>query len=139
MKHTHKWVKALTESLEAEVDEATRERILVACGRSCIPRSFVKKARKLWEGTRDIDAFLEALGGEWSHLKPEDDGVFVEYDKCYCPLVKTYPEAMTPTWCNCSRGWAKELFETALGRQVEVEMLDTIRQGGEKCRFQVHL
>lgn len=139
MKHTHKWVKALMESLEAEVDEATRERILISCGRACIPRSFVNKARKMWERNPDIDSFLEALGGEWSHLRLEGDKVFAEYEECYCPLVKTYPEAMSPTWCHCSRGWTKELFESALGREVEVEMLDTILQGGERCRFQVFL
>ena len=139
MEHTHKWLKSLIESLEAEVDEATRERILIACGRGCIPRDFVEKARGIWERDPEIDGFLRALSGEWDHLKLDGGEVLLEYDRCYCPLVKTIPGEMSLTWCNCSRGWAKELFESALGREVEVEMLETVLHGGDKCRFRVIL
>jgi predicted hydrocarbon binding protein len=127
----------LIEALELEVDEGTRESVLMSCGRRCISRSFVKKAQEIRATSEGLDGFLQGLGEEWDHLKVEDDGIYVQYDKCYCPFVRDYPEPMSPTWCHCSRGWINELFESTLGAPVGAEMLSSIRQGDEVCRFKV--
>jgi hypothetical protein len=43
------------------------------------------------------------------------------------------------TYCNCSRGWAKALFEGATGKPVEVIMEKSIISGDSECRFRVLL
>ncbi|MGD2141870.1 MAG: DUF6144 family protein [Candidatus Bathyarchaeota archaeon] len=139
MKHAHRWIAALVEALESEVDEEVMEKILIGCGRSCISKSFVDKARRISKESSNLNEFLESLGEEWSHLKLENDEVYVEYERCFCPFVKNYPGTMSSTWCNCSRGWTKELFETVLEKPVKVEMMSTIRQGSDICRFKVKL
>ena len=139
MNHTHRWITALVEAMEAEVDQKIRESILINCGRSCISRSFIKKAQKLWKDSEDLESFLKGLGEMWWHLKMEGEEVYVEYDRCYCPFLKTYSKKILPTWCNCSRGWTKELFESALDRPVGVELIKSIRLGDDVCRFKVIL
>jgi len=42
------------------------------------------------------------------------------------------------SFCNCSRGWLMEIFETVLEEPVTVEMEDSIMKGGEQCRFSVY-
>jgi predicted hydrocarbon binding protein len=139
MKHQQKWIVSLMDSLDALVDEKTRVRVLENCGRNCIPRSFVKRAKTCKEGARNNDEFLERLSKVWRHLQRDGDKVYVVYEKCYCPLVKAYPDKLSPTFCNCSRGWVKELFESVLEKPVNVVLEKSIKQGNDICKFRVCL
>ena len=139
MSHLQRWIETLMANLDAHVDEETRVRVLENCGRTCIPASLVKKARACKKRTPDMDGFLDELGQIWSHLHREGEDVYAIYEKCYCPLVKSYPGQLSPTFCNCSRGWIKELFEQALERPVDVELQQSIKQGDPLCRFLVRL
>jgi len=139
MSHMHRWIAALMDNLDAQVDEQTRTSVLENCGRACIPRSFVEKAVACRRRTEDLDGFLNELGKMWSHLRRDGDRVYVIYDACYCSLVKGYPGQLSPIFCNCSRGWIKELFEKALERHVEVELEQSIKQGDPVCKFLVRL
>jgi predicted ArsR family transcriptional regulator len=44
--------------------------------------------------------------------------------------------AFSATYCSC--GWYRQLFETLLDGPVEVELLGSIVQGDERCRFLIH-
>jgi predicted hydrocarbon binding protein len=139
MKHLHRWIKSLIDNLDAHVDEKTRVKVLENCGRTCISRDLIKKAQACKNSAKDIEEFLDKLSQIWSHLQRDDDEIHVVYEKCYCPLVKAYPEKLSPTFCNCSRGWIKELFESVLERPVDVEIEKSIRQGDDVCKFRVLL
>ena len=58
-------------------------------------------------------------------------------EQCGCPLVRAGWVRPSPAFCNCSRGWVKAVFETALGRPVEVELGQAIGRGDPVCRFLV--
>ena len=139
MKHLHRWIKGLMDGLDSKVDERTRTRVLEDCGRVCISSSFIKRVKHVWERSGDLDSFLENVGEVWGHIKREGDVIYVEYGECYCPLVKGYPEKISSSWCNCSRGWLLELFERALGRPVKIELEKSIKQGDDICRFRILL
>ena len=139
MKHSHKWIKSLITALETELDEKTRAKILENCGRNCITHSFILRAKACKKDAKNQKEFLDKLSKVWKHLHLEGDNVYVVYEKCYCPFVKAYPEKLSPTWCNCSRGWIKELFESALGKPVDVKLEKSIKQGDNICKFKVRL
>jgi predicted hydrocarbon binding protein len=52
---------------------------------------------------------------------------------------KILPSKLSATYCTCSRGWAKALFEEALGRPVEVIMEESIVKGDKQCKFRIVL
>jgi len=139
MTHLQKWIVSLMDSLDALVDEKTRVRVLENCGRNCIPRSLVRRAQACKKSAKDNNEFLDRLSKIWSHLQRDGDKVYVVYEKCYCPLVKAYSNKLSPTFCNCSRGWIKELFESALERPVDVTLEKSIKQGNDICKFRVYL
>jgi predicted hydrocarbon binding protein len=139
MKHSHKWIKTLIANLEAELDEKTRAKILENCGRNCIPHTFILKAKACKKDAKNTDEFLDKLSQTWKHLHREDDNIYVTYEKCYCPIVKDYPEKLSSTWCNCSRGWTKELFESTLEKPIDVKLEKSIKQGDNICKFRVKL
>ncbi len=137
---TEKWIATLVAGLDEHVDEKTRAKIFEQCGRQCQSQSFIKKARGIYEKSKNIDEFLETLGRVYKHLHREGDKVYIVYPRCYCSQVNKIPRGiLSATYCNCSRGWAKALFEGALGRPVEVMMEKSIVSGDDQCKFRIVL
>ena len=131
---TEKWITTLMSGLEKNVDEKTLARILEQCGRQCQSQSFVKKAKGLYEKSKDIDDFLEKFGRAYKHLRREGEEVYIVYPRCFCSQVNKIPKGkLSGTYCNCSRGWAKEMFETVTGKPCEVELLSSIKRGAKEC------
>lgn len=52
--------------------------------------------------------------------------------RCGCPLVRNKIIDPTETFCFCSRGWVKKIFETTLKKSVTVE-LEKLLVAGMKC------
>jgi predicted ArsR family transcriptional regulator len=137
---TDRWIATLMDGLNKNVDEKTLAMILEQCGRQCQSQSFVKKARNIYQKSRSTDEFLEKLGQVNKHLHREGNRVYLVYPRCYCSQVNKIPkEKLSGVYCNCSRGWAKALFEGALGRPVEVTMEKSIISGDNECKFRIML
>jgi len=135
-----KWITCLVDGLDKHVDSETTAKVLEQCGRQCQSQSFVKKAKDIYKKSKDINDFLDKFGKIYKHLHREGDKVYIVYPKCYCSHVNKIPKGkLSATYCNCSRGWTKALFEGALGRPVEVIMKETIVKGDKQCRFQIVL
>lgn len=133
-------IKTMMDALDQVVDEPTRQAIMQACGRQCIGASALDKARKLANTAADLDDLLEKLnqvhlGG--GHLQREGDVIHAMYDHCYCGSVNKTKEPFSPTYCHCSYGWYRQLFEMLLEKPVTVELVSSIIQGDESCRFKI--
>jgi len=114
--------------------------MLEQCGRQCQSQSFIKKVKEIYKKSKNADDFLEKLGRVYKHLHREGDKVYLMYPKCYCSQVNKIPKGkLSGIYCNCSRGWAKALFEGAIGRPVEVIMEKSIINGDNQCKFRVIL
>jgi len=143
MEHFHHWVKCLLEGLETQVDHDLLAEILSKCGRRCIPVNFIEEMMKVWSEAPNLDALIERINDSWSiagadaHVRAENSEVMVEYGECYCPLVKDSVQEMPSIWCECSKGWLKQLFESVSGENVGVELLESVQRGDNKCRFKI--
>jgi predicted hydrocarbon binding protein len=142
MSNANSWIKSLLDNLES-LDNETVVKVLEDCGRSCCRSSgYYKKALDSMSKAKDVNEFVDRLGKAWSHLHREGEKVYVVYDRCYCPLgralLKDYPNQLS-LYCNCSRGWVREMFESALKKPVKVELEKSIIRGDELCRFKVTL
>ncbi|UCE29170.1 MAG: hypothetical protein JSV85_00015 [Candidatus Bathyarchaeota archaeon] len=139
-KHSERWITWLIATMDECLDEETKARMLEQCGRQCQSESLIKKAKKIYEKSKNVDEFLEEFGQVYGNLHREEDEVYIKYPKCYCPNVnKIPPGKLSATYCNCSRGWAKALFEGTLGRPVKVIMEESIVKGDEQCKFRIIL
>jgi predicted ArsR family transcriptional regulator len=127
------------ENMEKRLDKPSRVALMEDCGRACAGRGAVAGIAAPCRG--DVAKLVERLG---THLGKENavlDGrtARITYTKCYCPIVGAGPERLPDTWCECSRGWLLEMFETVAGKPVKVELLESIKRGGQACRFVVRL
>jgi predicted hydrocarbon binding protein len=135
-KFIHNWILSLMENMDEHLDEEAKINLLEECGRTCA-ESHAKAEALKHKGNLDgwLGVFKKWVGPE--NIQREDDAVRVIYSKCLCPLVQDRPPLMSKTYCNCSRGWLKEVFETVMEKQLEVKLEDSIMQGGKRCQFLV--
>jgi hypothetical protein len=136
------FIKDLILELMAEVPTDKANHIMQGCGKQCIGNSILKKARTLFIESQDMGDFIiklneQHIGGGRLNLR----GNLIEagYDRCYCGSVSAGKERMSLTYCYCSTGWYKRLFEEVLSRPVQVEILQSIINGADTCRFLIHI
>lgn len=133
------WIKTLMEKMDAQMDEPSRVRLMEECGRACARRGAAAGLSKAAGGDLDklVSALASHVGAE--NAKREGGAVRLRYPKCYCPLVSAGLPRLSPTYCNCSRGWVLEVFGTVTGKPVKVEMLSSIKRGDAVCEFLIRI
>jgi predicted hydrocarbon binding protein len=151
------WVRKLIARLEEQVGREKTIGIMQKCGLMCCGVTSRKRVKLLMSESGSVEEFVEKLNESGSveefveklnetgfgggRLKMKDKNTIVGgYDRCYCGLVKHTKEPFpTDTYCWCSTGWYKQLFETALGRPVDVELIQSIVSGADTCEFVIHI
>lgn len=133
------WIQSLLENLDAHVDEPTRTRMMLSVGRACARRSSILPQAQAAKGDVDklVASLTQVLGKD--NCRREGSLVHLRYPKCYCPIVGPGPQRLSDTWCNCSRGWVHEVFETLTGKPLKVELTHSIKRGHADCRFVVRV
>jgi predicted hydrocarbon binding protein len=135
-KFFERWVQNLMESMDAHLDEQTRTALMESCGRACARGGAINSARKCQGNVDRLVTTLEKWIGI-GNARRDGDVVHVVYPKCLCHLVAKGPPVLPDTYCLCSRGWLKEMFEAVVGSPVDVELLDTVKRGADQCSFMV--
>ena len=73
----------------------------------------------------------------------ETDPVRRRYDACHCPLARTSiiagKPAVSPLFCYCSAGYEKLPFDVIFGEPVQVEVLESVLGGSDRCRFAIRI
>jgi len=135
-----KWLEALMTGLDAEVDEKTRAQMMESCGRVCaVHFGSIKTAQAIKHSAKGIGDLLDKLNQQknfWCGRWVKDgDTIYSICKECGCPLIRACLVELSPTFCDCSRGWVKAVFETLLGGPVEVELEQAIGRGDQVCEF----
>lgn len=61
---------------------------------------------------------------------------------CHCPRVRDvlkYGQTLPKTYCYCGAGFYKSIWEEIIQKPVEVEVLESVLDGGEVCKIAIHL
>jgi hypothetical protein len=76
------------------------------------------------------------------YLDAEND-VMRRYYACHCPWaresIKQGTQPVSPEFCHCSAGFVVQMWEKALNRRLEVDVLETALGGAGRCRFAIRL
>ena len=60
--------------------------------------------------------------------------------KCYCSLVNQTPKPFSSKiYCQCGVGYIKQQFESAFGKTVDVELVQSVITGAESCKFLIRI
>ncbi len=73
----------------------------------------------------------------------ETDETKKRYHACHCPFVREAilrgETDISSNWCYCSGGFVKYPYEVILGRELRVDLLQSVLKGDPVCRFAIHL
>jgi len=134
-----KWLKVLMESIDEFVDEKTRKEIMEKCGQACaIYHGEIDEIKLIKRKGENLEKILETMNqenlwcGKWVK---KGNTISSICNNCGCPFVKAEIIKPSPTFCYCSRGWVKSIFELILEKPVEVELEKAIGRGDEVCQF----
>ena len=93
------------------------------------------------EGNRIIATKIPKSGNLVEYLREKDPAKKRQL-YCHCPRVRDALRlslSISPTYCYCGGGFYKGIWEEILQRSVEVELLESVLQGDEVCKFAIHL
>ncbi|MFC1729485.1 DUF6144 family protein [candidate division KSB1 bacterium] len=139
MNNTQKWIVNLVKNLDDAIDEEAKKRVLEDVGRGCIPNGFIDQVKIRIEDFDDPESFIDSMCSNWDKISREGEYIYITYPECSCPVVKESPEKLSPTFCNCCRGWVMELFETVIKKPVDVAIESTILGGADSCRIRISI
>ncbi|MBU1011812.1 MAG: hypothetical protein KKG99_02300 [Bacteroidetes bacterium] len=152
---TGKWIKAMMDNMDSMLDDDIKIKLMQSCGRSCYIGAFgVASSEK--PKKEEADRYIQFLKDGGNEVKEDDNKTIITFNwgkdhqnpwglimsdgYCMCPLVENGPPDLSPTYCYCSSGYVKEIFERYTGRVVEkVEVLDSLKMGGNDCVFRISL
>ncbi len=146
------WVKGAMERLDSLVDETARNRIMTSCGIQCalVNRSVIDRGRARRKKFPTEEEFLQAEQRQpppGTRVRREGDTLLQVYTPrefkrplhCFCNLLRALPEDQTvsPTYCQCSRGFVQTYWEQVLEHPVQVEVLGSCVSGATECTFTI--
>ena len=134
------WFSGFNKSIELLDDEA-RVNIFRECGKACSD-SYTKQIYiEEYNAAKSLDDFLDRLKNKFPEVSfkiiKENEIIELIYNYCACDLVKD-GYITSPLICECSRQSLLYNWGTVFGEQnIEIELLKSILNGDECCRFQV--
>lgn len=138
------WVTDLMDTIDSEVDEETKIKLLSGCGRGCY-RRFQFKQDIAAKGKGSVDKLIEAYKSNFEAWREGEDKVHIRYgavnkNGCYCPAANyRASKPKTDIHCYCTRATHQSIWEAALGKPVKIDILQSVRRGDPTCHFLVHL
>jgi hypothetical protein len=153
-------VKRVIDRLDSRVhDDEAKISIMTDCACQCYAEH-LEQLRDEYRKSRDVDRLLDAMHGKVFLLRPtrEGDIVYVtkvprfpeehrraetaeakKYYFCHCDHARAVHGEISLTYCYCGAGWCKRIWEGVLERPVRVDIVESVLQGDDVCRFAVHL
>jgi hypothetical protein len=160
------WIKSAMEKLDEACDESTRNLVMIGTCPHSYPKTRIREMRAELQRLGDIDKLLELMrsdtswGGGSFYDYPAREGEVIYITKvpyspkkfksattdtekrlayCHCGLVKHSRDDISPTFCCCSGGWVKQLWEGVFEEHVDVWLHESLLKGDDRCTHAVRI
>jgi hypothetical protein len=125
--------------MDQELEKKDRDRILDKCGRGCaFGCGIIERLQQANLNPQNPDEVLQKLQSPeffGDRISKGEDCYYTVCKECFCPFVNDIIADIPGSYCECTKGWTKQVFETAFQRPVEVEIEQTIIRGAEYCKM----
>lgn len=133
------WVKFVSCELEKQFDEHTIQNIRMGChctenGKLDESKEFIKN---IYDTTISMVDFVDKMNGYDVGWYIKDGCLFTKYSSCPCPMLEGDDILPTKTWCYCTVGYNKKIFEYVFNCEVEVELIESIKMGSNQCLMKI--
>lgn len=131
------WVKSTMNRLENHFDSSTVKQIRMNCQCGYAMDEKLKLVKELIETSSNLEEFASQDKAKAAGLSYTDGELYLQFPFCPCPMLADVDKLDTDTWCQCTTGYSKVLFEKAFGCEVVVELLKSIKMGDSICLMKI--
>lgn len=131
------WVKSTMTRLEHCFDSSTVKKIRMDCQCGYGIKEKISFVKDLVATSSSMEEFASHSRAKEAGLFTRDDELYLQFVFCPCPMLADIDRLETDTWCQCTTGYSKVLFEEAFNCKVEVELLKSIKMGHEICLMKI--
>jgi len=131
------WVKNTMSRLEKRFDAQTVKKIRMHCQCGYGMEERLEFIKSLIYRSSSMEEFASHEEARAAGLSFSDGTLYLQFPFCPCPMLANVDRLKTNTWCQCTTGYSKVLFEKAMGCNVEVELLKSIKMGDEICLMKI--
>ena len=127
------WVKSTMRRLENHFDQPTVRQIRRQCQCGYGMDEKLALVKELVGLSSNIEEFGSLEKAKSAGLSCTNGELYLQFHFCPCPMLAEVDQMETDTWCQCTTGYSRVLFEKAFACEVEVELLKSIKMGDEIC------
>jgi hypothetical protein len=136
-----KWVFKVLKKLEDNVGFKKTIEIMENDGRKSCGKGFQNTVKRLMDKSSSLKDFVHNLQEHYKRTSffeyVNDNTIIGGHRKCY-NVIKSAPIPIdSQVYCYFCVGHNKEFYEAALNKPVDVEILDTVMEGGATCKFKI--
>ena len=132
------WAESVCAELKDKLPEDVVKAIRMDC--ACGPEmGKIDNLKKLYDSCSNTEEFAKKANAQNTGFTIESNGdaIFLIYPQCYCSCVKRVDKPLSKTWCYCTLGYTKRMFEYIMSREVSVELLESVKIGGNVCKIKI--
>ncbi|MBW9158718.1 DUF6144 family protein [Clostridium tagluense] len=131
------WVKSTMNRLESNFDRSTVKQIRMNCQCGYGMDEKLALVQELVASSSNLEEFANQDKAKAAGLSCTNGELYLQFPFCPCPLLVDVDKLNTDTWCQCTAGYSKVLFEKAFGCEVVVELLKSIKMGDDICLMKI--
>lgn len=131
------WVKSTMYRLENKLNKENTKRIRMECQCGYGMDEKLTLVKELVANSSSMEEFANLDEAKAAGLFCKDGILYLEFRFCPCPMLASVDKLDTDTWCQCTTGYSKVLFEKAFGCEVDVELLKSIKMGDDICLMNI--
>ena len=131
------WVKSTMSRLENFFDRSTVKQIRMNCQCGYGMDEKLALVKGLVESSSNLEEFAIQDKAKASGLSYINGELYLQFPFCPCPMLADVEKLDTDTWCQCTAGYSKCLFEKAFGCEVDAELLKSIKMGDDICLMKI--
>lgn len=131
------WVKNSMQRLERQFDDAAVRHIRMNCQCGYGMEEKRKLVEALYQNASSWDEFANCEAARAAGLSHENGTLYLQFPSCPCPMLAEVDRLPTSSWCQCTTGYSKVLFEAVFGCDVDVELLRSVKMGDDVCLMSI--
>ena len=131
------WVKNTMKRLEDHFDKSTVKKIRMNCQCGYGMEDKLALLKELVDISNSLEEFAGHDKAKEAGLSFHNGELYLQFEFCPCPMLAEVDKLETNTWCHCTTGYSKVIFEKAFGCEVDVELLKSVKMGDDICLMKI--
>lgn len=133
------WVRRVVAELDRDLPPETARAVMLGChcGDVCRLDEMKDWLGGLYRASASLEEFVARVNAHNAGWYLEGGALCTKFLWCECHMLRAVASLPSRTWCHCTEGYTKALFEHVLGCEVDSELLQSIKTGHDFCLVKI--